>query len=159
MIPTRHGLTSSPNTTSPVDVERVCRIMAYAEEFEDRWFWETDAEGNFTYLSQSVARELELFGLKTIGGKISDVFKIDQSAADVNRSLGFHIISRTAFANYSVRGARGLHENWWSISGRPWFDADGNFLIPESRTFTKIKDTRKYNFARLGASNENHTST
>ena len=141
MIPTRHGLTSSPNPASPVDVDRVCRIMAYAEEFEDRWYWETDAEGYFTYLSRSVAQELEMFGLQTIGGKISELFKIDHSAADVNRSLGFHIISRTAFSNYSVRGARGLHENWWSISGRPWFDADGNFcgFVGSGTDLTRIR--------------------
>nr|WP_281376455.1 EAL domain-containing protein [Sphingomicrobium lutaoense] len=99
--------------------------MSYAEEFEDRWFWETDAEGRLTYLSKNVAEQIEMFGIKTIGEPLASVFRLDQGDAQHSRSLNFHIVSRTSFSNYPVRGVRGLSESWWSMSGRPWFDNDG----------------------------------
>ena len=101
--------------------------MSYAEEFEDRWYWESDAEGHLTHLSASVSEQIEMFGLKTIGEPIANVFRLDQSDVELTRSLKFHIVSRTAFSNYTVRGIKGLSDSWWSMSGRPWFDSSGEF--------------------------------
>ena len=112
---------------SSEEVERAHRLMCYAEEFEDRWFWETDADGRLTYLSKSVAEQIEMFGLTTIGEPLAQVFRLDQDAAQHLRSLNFHIVSRTSFTDYPVRGIKGLNENWWSMSGRPWFDSSGAY--------------------------------
>ena len=109
------------------DIERAGRLVSYAEEFEDRWFWETDPDGRLSYLSSSVAQQIEAFGLPTIGAPLSRVFRIDQSEFEQSRSLQFHLTSRTAFSGYPVRGQKGLHESWWSMSGRPRFDAHGKF--------------------------------
>ena len=117
--PTEAGLLSEPET------ERAQRLMAYAEEFEDRWFWETDPDGRLTYLSKNVREPIEMFGVQTIGAHISKVFKLDQGQVELARSLSFHLVSRTAFSDYSVRGLKGLSESWWSMSGRPWFNSDG----------------------------------
>jgi len=101
--------------------------MNYAEEFEDRWFWETDTEGRLTYLSRSVSEQVELFGVKTLGELITNVFRLDQSEFEHARSLKFHIVSHTGFSDYTVRGIKGLSECWWSMSGRPWFDEHGSY--------------------------------
>lgn len=101
--------------------------MDYAEEFEDRWFWETDTEGRLTYLSKSVSAQIELFGIKTVGEQLTNVFRLDQSEVEHARSLKFHIVSRTGFSDYAVRGTKGLNESWWSMSGRPWFDEAGEY--------------------------------
>lgn len=111
-----------------VDLERSSRLIAYAEDFEDRWFWETGPDGHLTYLSSSVAEKIEAFGLQTVGAPLRDVFQIDQSEEERSRSLQFHLMSRTPFSGYPVRGRKGLHENWWSMSGRPRFREDGSFL-------------------------------
>lgn len=125
---TRTGFwAKEPKTASAEEVDRSYRLMSYAEEFEDRWFWETDADGCLTYLSRSVAGQIEMFGLETIGQPITNVFRLDQDEAQHIRSLKFHIVSRTAFTDYPVRGIKGLNESWWSMSGRPWFDVDGEY--------------------------------
>lgn len=125
---TRSGLktTESGEASSP-EVERARRLMNYAEEFEDRWFWETDTEGRLTYLSRSVSEQVELFGVKTLGELITNVFRLDQSEFEHARSLKFHIVSHTGFSDYTVRGIKGLSECWWSMSGRPWFDEHGSY--------------------------------
>lgn len=110
------------------DPERSSRLIAYAEDFEDRWFWETGPDGRLTYLSSSVAEKIEAFGLETVGAPLRDVFRIDHSEGERSRSLQFHLMSRTPFSGYPVRGRKGLHEYWWSMSGRPRFGVDGGFL-------------------------------
>lgn len=127
--------------TSSREVERAHRLMSFAEEFEDRWFWETDASGRLTYLSRKVAYQVEMFGLKTIGEPLGCVFRLDHGDTQYSRSLSFHIVSRTSFNDYSVRGVKGLSETWWSMSGRPWFDANGIYrgFIGSGTDLTKTR--------------------
>ncbi len=115
--------------------------MSYSEEFEDRWFWETDSDGRLTYLTKAVADQIEMFGTSTLGEPVEKIFQIDRTDAQHLRSLKFHIVSRTSFTEYPVRGAKGLHESWWSMSGRPWFGADGEFagFVGSGTDLTKIR--------------------
>ncbi len=125
---TRLGFRASvPAEIAMGEVERAHRLMSYAEKFEDRWFWEADPDGCLTYLSKTVADQLEAFGIKPIGNRIGNVFRLDEDDAQHSRSLRFHIVSRTSFSDYAVRAVKGLHESWWSMSGRPWFDPEGNY--------------------------------
>ncbi len=102
------------------------------EEFEAHgagWFWQTDRQGRLTYLSQKVARELVIEGVGPIGRMLNAVFRIDGSAPDTERTLGFHLSSRTAFADYPVAAAGNAEaDRWWSISGRPVTDDRGRFI-------------------------------
>src|SRR3546814_11946303 len=68
---------------------------------------------------------------------LNAVFRMDGGAPDTERTLGFHLNSRTAFADYSVAaigrvgdGAEGTDDTacWWSISGRPVTDDRGRFV-------------------------------
>ena len=128
VLRTRSGFWSKKlGDASDCEVDRAHRLMTYAEEFEDRWYWEADAEGRLTYLSASVSKQIEMFGVKTVGEPMANVFRLDQSDVELTRSLKFHIVSRTAFSNYTVRGIKGLSDSWWSMSGRPWFDSNGEF--------------------------------
>lgn len=119
--------TDKASASSRLEVDRASRLMAYAEKFEDRWFWETDADGRLTYLSESVAEQIEAFGIRALGEPLAQVFKLDQSEYEHARSLQFHLVSRTPFDGYPVRGQKGLSESWWSMSGRPWLDANGRY--------------------------------
>lgn len=101
--------------------------MTYAEQFEDRWFWETDADGRLTYLSKNVAEQVELFGLNTVGELITNVFRIDEKEHESARSLQFLVVSRSGFTDLSVCGRKGLSDGCWSMSGRPWFDEQGGY--------------------------------
>ena len=101
------------------------------EEFEAHgsgWFWQTDRQGRLTYLSEKVARELVVAGASPIGQPLAQVFRMDEAGAASERTLGFHLTSRTAFADYSVQAAAKMApDRWWSISGRPVFDERGSF--------------------------------
>jgi diguanylate cyclase (GGDEF)-like protein len=89
-------------------------------EFEDHgtgWFWESDRQGRLTYLSRKVADDLV-------------VFRMDGAAIGTERTLAFHLSSRTAFADYMICGAGDapeVAERWWSMSGRPMIDDLGRF--------------------------------
>ena len=104
------------------------RLVQEFESHTTGWFWQTDSHGSVTYLSGKVAAELDLADTPAIGEKLTALFRMDSASPETERTLAFHLSSRTAFSNYSVRPAstRKL-ERWWSISGRPTTDELGRF--------------------------------
>ncbi|MBM6576470.1 EAL domain-containing protein [Microvirga sp. SRT01] len=100
-------------------------------EFEGQgtgWFWEADRQGRVTYISGKVAAEIAAFGPHPVGRALTDIFRMDAATPGTERTLAFHLSSRTSFSDYSVCAAgdrRGAH--WWSISGRPALDELGRF--------------------------------
>ena len=100
-------------------------------EFETQgtgWFWQTDRDGRLTYLSQKVADVVAESDNAPIGRALTELFQMDTTAPGTERTLGFHLSSRTGFSDYTVRPAvRTGVERWWSISGRPVIDDDGRF--------------------------------
>ncbi|MEO5867160.1 MAG: EAL domain-containing protein [Sphingomonas sp.] len=104
------------------------RLVAEFETHSTGWFWQTDAQGRVAYLSAKVAAELDTAKTAAVGAPLVALFRIDSAAPETERTLAFHLSSRTAFSNYSVRPAvPGKLERWWSISGRPITDDLGRF--------------------------------
>ena len=104
------------------------QLVREIEEHGDGWFWQTDRQGHFTYLSEKVAREFARLGIATAGTRLIDIFRIDAEAGDNERTLNFHLSTRTSFSDYSVGPAGGDGgDRWWSISGRPILDDLGRF--------------------------------
>ena len=101
------------------------------DEFETHgtgWFWEADRQGRITYLSAKVAAELAQQGPAPIGAILTDVFRMDSATPGTERTLAFHLSSRTSFSDYSVCAtADDTDARWWSISGRPVVDDFGRF--------------------------------
>lgn len=104
----------------------------FVEEFERSgagWFWETDADGALTYVSEPLARDLEKQRSDLIGRKFAELLLIEQTGGTEvdNPTLGFHLGARFPFSDVTVapNGREGLH---WSLSGRPHFDELGRFL-------------------------------
>ncbi len=92
------------------------------------WFWQTDRQGIITSLSPKVAAAVSAPDEPAIGQLLNVVFKIDNISPGTERTLGFHLSSRTGFSDYPVRPlAFGTSDNWWSMSGRPVIDAQGKF--------------------------------
>jgi diguanylate cyclase (GGDEF)-like protein len=101
-------------------------------EFEGQgtgWFWEADRYGRLTYLSATVATELKRAGsVQPVGRMLTDVFQMDGATPGTERTLAFHLSSRTSFHDYPVCAAGAVSaDRWWSISGRPLLDDDGRF--------------------------------
>lgn len=105
------------------------RLVAEFEAHSNGWFWQTNSDGDVTYLTEKVARELDAPDLPAIGAPLSRLFRMDSALPETERTIAFHLSSHTAFSNYSVRPAsRAKLERWWSMSGRPIFDEDGVFI-------------------------------
>ena len=104
------------------------RLVNEFEAHSTGWFWQTDAEGRVTYLSDKVAREVTNGTGEVIGAALTDLFRMDSVTPETERTLAFHLSSRTGFANYSVRPASATKlDRWWSISGRPIIDDVGTY--------------------------------
>ena len=105
------------------------RLVAEFEAHSNGWFWQSDANGRITYLTEKVANELDLPDAPAIRAPLTSLFRMDSATPETERTLAFHLASRTAFSNYSVRPASNAKlDRWWSISGRPVIDDLGHFV-------------------------------
>ncbi|MEH3047446.1 EAL domain-containing protein [Sphingomonas adhaesiva] len=108
--------------------QRARLLVATVEEHGPGWFWQADRHGRVRYLSEKVARELRRLGVEPIGEPLTALFRVDSALVDTERTLTFHLSSRTSFADYCIRPAMdGAPDRWWSISGRPLIDELGRF--------------------------------
>ena len=109
------------------DGRLAARLVEEYESHGSGWFWQTDRKGHLTYISEKVARELTADEAGPLGQMLTAVFRMD-SAGATERTLGFHLTSRTGFSDYSVQAAQaGASDRWWSISGQPVSDERGSF--------------------------------
>ena len=108
--------------------QRASLLVAEYEGHGSGWFWQTDRDGAICYLSEKVASELRGLGLDPAGAPLTSVFRIDSALIDTERTLTFHLQSRTSFSDYSVGPAlESAPDRTWSISGRPVVDELGRF--------------------------------
>jgi diguanylate cyclase (GGDEF)-like protein len=102
------------------------KMIAEFEGHGTGWFWEADRHGRVTYISAKVAGELTPTGGNPAGLLLTDLFRMDSDSTE--RTLAFHLSSRTSFSDYSVCAAIDPEASrWWSISGRPVVDEIGRF--------------------------------
>ncbi|MGA9580711.1 MAG: EAL domain-containing protein [Allosphingosinicella sp.] len=108
--------------------EKARRFVADFEASGRGWFWETNADGALTYVSEPLAAHLGVAAAELIGRRFEDVLLLDSADGDDSRrTLGFHLSARFPFADAVVRAPVG-DEIWWSLSGSPNFDSCGRFL-------------------------------
>ena len=104
------------------------RLIAEYESHSTGWFWQTDRYGCLVHLSGKLVNELQTLGFMPLGQRLVEVFRVDSTMADTERTLTFHLSARTSFSDYSVRPAfEAGGDRWWSISGRPLLDDLGRF--------------------------------
>jgi diguanylate cyclase (GGDEF)-like protein len=106
------------------------RASRFVEEFEQSergWFWETSTDGQLSYVSEQLAKELRMPAAELIGTGFNDLIGADEQRMDSSdRTLGFHLSARLPFTDIHVRKAD--NDIWWSLSGSPSFDEFGRFL-------------------------------
>ncbi|MXO87658.1 EAL domain-containing protein [Altererythrobacter aestuarii] len=103
-------------------------ILSDYEGTRQGWFWETDRRSLLTYVSGPVAESLGLNSENLIGQPLVQLFNLDVSGDESQRTLMFHLSARSAFKELPVRAANGREELWWSVSGRPIYDSFNNFV-------------------------------
>ncbi|TIX50273.1 EAL domain-containing protein [Alteraurantiacibacter aquimixticola] len=91
------------------------------------WFWETDRRGLITYVSTPVAKVLGCDPEDLIGQPLVTLFDLSDDTERGERTLIFHLSTRSAFHELAVRAADVKDDRWWSISGRPIYDKFDNF--------------------------------
>lgn len=106
--------------------KRAQRLLTDYEESGRGWFWETDRTGALSYISGSLSRSMRLTAEELTGRQLTELVVMD-AVGDVDRTLGFHLSSRSAFSDIAVRAALSDDERWWAISGRPVFNEFGQF--------------------------------
>ena len=112
---------------------QAAKARRFVSDFEASgrgWFWETNADGALTYVSEPLAAHLGLAAAELIGRRFEEVLLLDgagESGEDGRRTLGFHLSARFPFAEVVVR-APASRDVWWSLSGSPNFDEYGRFL-------------------------------
>jgi diguanylate cyclase (GGDEF)-like protein len=108
------------------------KALTFVDEFENSgrgWFWETNAEGTLSYVSQQLAEDFQCEPKTLLGRQFNDLLSVDTGTdgLEERKTLGFHLSARFPFADVVVRAAsdRDIH---WSLSGNPIFDERGQFL-------------------------------
>ena len=112
--------------------EQAQALITDFEEAGQGWFWETGRDGQLTYVSATLARKMGKSVDQLLGTPMTGLIeKPDRKAAaqgEGERTVGFHLSARSAFADIAVRAALPGEECWWSISGRPVVSEFGQFL-------------------------------
>jgi diguanylate cyclase (GGDEF)-like protein len=124
----RSGGSAAQDAARPDSV----RAEALIKEFESSgkgWFWETNRDGDLSYISDSVAAALGREPADLLTRPFTDLISSETAdgAATSERTLGFYLSSHVAFQDLIVR-AKTKHEVWWSITGRPVHNELGHFF-------------------------------
>ena len=110
---------------------RANRLLAEFEQSGSGWFWETDRQGNISYISPKLSRALGVGDRGLIGKPLSTLSsRAGEVVADTpagQRTLSFHLSSRTAFSDLQIAASIGGEARWWSITGRPILNEFGQF--------------------------------
>jgi len=124
---------STPRATLPLPTgherDQALELFRDYEASGLGWFWASDGEGRLTYISDCVAQSLGCRRADLLGSSLQSLFILDRDEDDlVERTLPLILSARKTFSDLAVRAAREDAELWWSISGRPQVDGEGNFL-------------------------------
>lgn len=108
---------------------RAEELLSEYEETGQGWFWETDRRGHITYVTPRIAAILGKTAEELQGRPFTGLFLLDTDQQESERTLVFHLSTRSSFQNLTVRAATlEEDERWWSISGRPVLDPFRNFM-------------------------------
>jgi len=108
------------------------KALTFVDEFENSgrgWFWETNAEGTLSYVSQQLADDFKCEPAELLGRQFTDLLSVESgnSALEERKTLGFHLSARFPFSEVIVR-AGSDQDVHWTLSGNPVFDERGRFL-------------------------------
>jgi len=112
------------------DAQKALRFVIEFENSGRGWFWETNAQGTLSYVSQQLADDFSCEPAALLGRQFTDLLSVGASTSDgplrEERTLGFHLSARFPFSDVVVRAAssQDIH---WSLSGNPVFDENGRF--------------------------------
>ena len=125
------GPARAPGAGKPVtgidDVQRLAMLDAFEEEGIG-WFWATDHENRLIYLSPSAARRFPedrpILG-QSLAAIVETMTGDEEERAE--RPLSFLLGARNKFSDLTVRVDTVDGDMFWSLTGKPHFDAADEF--------------------------------
>ena len=116
-------------TSAMAEDEQATRFVADFENSGHGWFWESNADGLLTYVSDVLADYLGRDREELLGKRFEELLLVEDGEGEQSRrpALAFHLSSRFPFADVIV-APNDSRELCWSLSGRPRFDEVGRFL-------------------------------
>src|SRR4029453_6468156 len=87
------------------------KAVTFVDEFENSgrgWFWETNAEGTLSYVSQQLADDFQCEAPELVAlpfPALPWVERSGDSAIEERKTLGFHLSARFPFSDVIVRAA------------------------------------------------------
>jgi diguanylate cyclase (GGDEF)-like protein len=124
------GRASRPGEYMPGidDKQRLAMLDAFEQE-DIGWFWATDSENRLIYLSPSAAHRLSE-NRPVLGQALGSVVEAVPGEGEERseRPLSFLLSARNKFADLTVRVETRDGEMFWSLTGKPSFDQNDDFL-------------------------------
>jgi diguanylate cyclase (GGDEF)-like protein len=122
-------LSSNRRLSLEWEAQKAHRFVAEFEQSGRGWFWETDADGALSYVSEQLADDFDTPAAALLGRPFADLLMVEDSNSPEasERTLTFHLLARFPFSDVTVR-ANTAKDVWWSLSGTPNFDGYGRFL-------------------------------
>ncbi|RJT25313.1 EAL domain-containing protein [Chakrabartia godavariana] len=119
----------------PGDMKRRLEVLEDIEQAGIGWLWASDAEGRLIYISENAVQRLGTPLETLLAQPLTSLFEIDpyNPGERSDRPLAFQLSARNKITDLTVRFATGRakqaeRQTWWSISGHPKFDANGDFI-------------------------------
>jgi diguanylate cyclase (GGDEF)-like protein/PAS domain S-box-containing protein len=118
----------STATSTNIKSKDALLLLRTFEESDRGWFWATNAEGQLTYISESVCKILGRDVSDLLGSSMLELFYPPQRGDEQQRTLPFILTKQTKFDDLPLQARTNDAEIWWAVSGRAYHDASGNFL-------------------------------
>lgn len=112
------------------DAMRSASLLAGLESADLGWFWESDAAGKLTYLTDSAISSVKGGKDTLIGCDLTDIFATGDTDDEdtTSRPLKFRLAARSPISRLNVQVlGEGSGKVWWEISATPRLDELGNF--------------------------------
>ncbi len=102
-------------------------LLQNFEESGRGWFWATDKDNNITYLSDAICTKLGRNWNDLIGTSFITLFQKPDAEEERQRTLPWMLMRQSKFEDLTLQAAEVESELWWSVSGRPFQNAKGEF--------------------------------
>jgi diguanylate cyclase (GGDEF)-like protein len=115
---------------APVALDRNSEALLILQNHEQSgqgWFWATNAQGELTYLTDSISKVLDPEAPSLLGTPFASLFSLGEDAAGNRRTLSFALAKRSKFGKLAVVASNSDEDRWWEVSGCPQFDWANNF--------------------------------
>jgi PAS domain S-box-containing protein len=125
---------AGPHASATPQQGRAERLLAESEaRFRDfarasgDWFWETDSENRFVWVSESVEAGTGIAAKELYGRRRDELVPAEDLRTEEWRSHRAALARREPFRNFRYRIVAPGAERWFSTSGVPVFDEGGAF--------------------------------